>query len=90
MNSDDTQTTSRTDWKALATMTDDEIDYSDIPPLSDAFFERSKRFAPTNAVQLDSDVLVWFKAQSIQYKSLINTVLRKYMELQLEAEQLSG
>ena len=71
-------------------MTDDGIDYSDIPPLTDSFFERAKRFVPVNAIQLDSDVLVWFQAQNKQYQTLINTVLRKYMEVQLEAEQLSG
>ena len=71
-------------------MTDDEIDYSDIPPLTDSFFERAKRFVPADAVQLDSDVLMWFKAQSKEYQMLINTVLRKYMEVQLQVKQLSN
>ena len=34
------------DWKALEAMTDDEIDYSDIPPLTDAFFERAQLWQP--------------------------------------------
>ena len=31
---------SGTDWQKLKTMTDDEIDYSDIPPLGEDFFNR--------------------------------------------------
>lgn len=37
MSDSDTKRTSRTDWDRLAKMTDEEIDYSDIPPLTDAF-----------------------------------------------------
>ncbi len=36
------KTTSETDWETLALMTDDKIDYSDIPPMPDAFFRRAK------------------------------------------------
>jgi len=42
-----TKKTSRTDWKRLASMKDDEIDYSDIPPLTDAFFDRAVLRSPT-------------------------------------------
>lgn len=38
MNVNDLNNTSRTDWAALEAMTDEDIDYSDIPPLSDEFF----------------------------------------------------
>ena len=33
-----TKTKSETDWEYLENMSDEEIDYSDIPPLSDDFF----------------------------------------------------
>lgn len=33
---------SETDWKSLASMADGEIDYSDLPPLPDSFFEHAK------------------------------------------------
>src|SRR6185295_7173292 len=33
---------SRTDWKRVDEMTDEEIDTSDIPPQGDAFFARAK------------------------------------------------
>jgi hypothetical protein len=37
-----------TDWERLETMTDEEIDYSDIPPLSNVFFQRVKLYVPEN------------------------------------------
>ncbi len=35
-----------TDWQKLETMTDEEIDYSDIPPLDDDFFARATLWLP--------------------------------------------
>jgi uncharacterized protein (DUF4415 family) len=84
MNSKDLKSTSQTDWAALAAMTDEDIDYSDIPPLTEKFFERATlRIPATQAhrlIQLDPDVLQWFQAQDGEYKSLINTVLRRHIE----------
>lgn len=37
---------SETDWGRIDRMTDDEIDTSDIPPLTDAFFERARKVLP--------------------------------------------
>lgn len=37
---------SETDWDRIDRMTDDEIDTSDIPPLTDAFFERARKVLP--------------------------------------------
>ena len=48
------------------------------------FFERSTLRIPVdqaqNLVQLDPDVKQWFQNQGDQYKSLINSVLRQYIE----------
>ena len=33
---------SRTDWSRIDAMTDDDIDTSDIPPLTDEFFAKAK------------------------------------------------
>src|SRR5437867_13132522 len=81
MSANDMKRTSRTDWDRLDKMTDEEIDYSDIPPLTDEFFAHAKLVLP-NAVELDPDILVWFKKQGRDYSVLINQVLRQYMELQ--------
>ena len=75
--------TSETDWEALARMSDDEIDYSDIPPLDAAFFERAELRIPAKQahafVQLDPDVLAWFKAKGPTYRAIVNDALRSYI-----------
>jgi uncharacterized protein (DUF4415 family) len=65
-------------------MSDEGIDYSDIPPLTDEFFEKAVLRVPAeqarNLVQLDPDVMTWFQSQSEEYKTLINSVLRRHIE----------
>lgn len=84
MNGNDSNNTSRTDWKALEAMTDDEIDYSEIPPLTDDFFEQATLRIPVQQahclIQLDAEVAEWYQTQAADYKSLIHSVLRRYME----------
>jgi uncharacterized protein (DUF4415 family) len=84
MNDKDLSSISGTNWAALEAMQDEDIDYSDIPPLTDEFFERATlRIPPTQAhrlVQIDADVLQWFQAQGGEYKVLINSVLRRHVE----------
>lgn len=64
-------------------MEDDGIDYSDVPPLTDAFFETATLRIPVSQaqrlVQIESDVLKWFQAQDREYGALINAVLRQYI-----------
>ncbi|MBW4454088.1 MAG: BrnA antitoxin family protein [Nostoc indistinguendum CM1-VF10] len=59
-------------------MSDDDIDYSDIPPLNDEFFEKAILRLPAtqarNLIQIDPDVIAWFQSQSVEYKTLINSV----------------
>ncbi len=68
MSVNDSSNTSRTDWAALEAMTDEEIDYSDIPPLTDKFFENAMLRVPAdqadNLIQLDPEVMAWFRASS--------------------------
>ncbi|MFM2304817.1 MAG: hypothetical protein RLZZ135_2229 [Cyanobacteriota bacterium] len=84
MSKKDLNSTSRTNWAALESRSEENIDYSDIPPLTDDFFEQATLRIPAgqahNLVQLDPDVNQWFQAQGEQYKTLINDVLRQYME----------
>ncbi len=62
MNKNDSNNTSRTNWQALAQMSDDSIDYSDIPPLTDEFFDRAILRIPAaqaqNLIHLDPDVKI--------------------------------
>ncbi len=84
MSRNDLNSTSRTNWEALESRSEENIDYSDILPLTDDFFERATFRIPVdqahNLVQLDPDVKQWFEAQGEQYKTLINSVLRQYIE----------
>ncbi len=81
---------SRTDWAKLESMTDEEIDYSDIPPLDDEFFAKGELRLPTTkpliSIRVDPDVLAWFKSQGSGYQTRMNAVLRMYMEAQLRRE----
>jgi uncharacterized protein (DUF4415 family) len=84
MNVNDSNNTSRTDWAALAAMSDEEIDYSEIPPLTEDFFENATLRIPANQapnlVQLDKEVMEWYQSQQPDYKTLIHSVLRRHME----------
>ncbi len=75
---------SKTDWEGLKAMTDSEIDYSDIPPLPDTFFKRAKVWRPqpkvTVTVNMDADILDWFKAETEDWEAEIQTALRLYVE----------
>lgn len=84
MSTNDLNNTLRTNWAALEAMTDEEIDYSDIPPLTEEFFEKATLRVPATQaqrfVQLEPDVMAWFQSQGVEYKTLINSVLRRYIE----------
>ncbi len=84
MSRNDLSSTSRTNWAALESRSEENIDYSDIPPLTDEFFARATLRIPAdqadNLVQLDPDVKQWFEAQGEQYKTLINSILRQHIE----------
>ena len=68
----------------LAAMPDDNIDYSDIPEVSDlSGFEVGKFYRPvkeTVTIRLDSDVLSWLKQGGKGYQSRLNALLRKEMK----------
>ncbi len=75
---------SETDWKALSVMDDNEIDYSDIPELPDSFFRRAKAWRPSSkiavTVELDKDLLEWFKSEGEDWKTRMQIALRLYAE----------
>jgi uncharacterized protein (DUF4415 family) len=67
-------------------MKDDEIDYSDAPPLTDAFFERALLRIPVAEAQdwikLDPEIVSWFRQRGDGYKDRILAVLRDHMRAQ--------
>lgn len=76
----------KSDLKRLDRMKDAEIDYSDIPPLTDEFFHKAAQVWPPTkqqlTIRLDADVLAWLKAQGRGYQTRINRILRAAMESQ--------
>ncbi len=75
---------SRTDWKRVKAMKDQEIDFSDIPPLDREFFKKAVVWPGTKkqiTLRLDPDIIEFFKKQGKGYQSTINAVLRKYVEI---------
>jgi uncharacterized protein (DUF4415 family) len=77
--------------KALAARPDSEIDYSDIPPLTEKFWQNAVRnpfYKPTKTsttVRIDSDVLHWLRNQGKGYQSRINAILRREMLTELKS-----
>ncbi|KQP36866.1 BrnA antitoxin family protein [Methylobacterium sp. Leaf100] len=75
----------RAELEALAATPDSEIDYSDIPPLTEAFFANAQRnpfYRPIKAqvtVRLDADVLAWLKTGGRGYQTKLNAILRRAM-----------
>ena len=84
LNSGSPNNSSGTDWDWLANTDDDEIDYSEIPPLEEAFFRnaqlRLRSGDKTFTVRVDADVLAWFKAQQSGFEQSINAALRSYAD----------
>jgi len=83
----------KVELKSLSELPDSEIDYSDIPPLDDAFWKKAVRnpfYRPTKTpttVRLDSDVLMWFKSQGKGYQTRINDILRLVMLRSLNSNE---
>ncbi|HEX8130899.1 MAG TPA: BrnA antitoxin family protein [Pyrinomonadaceae bacterium] len=68
-------------------MTDEEIDTSDIPPLDEAFFADAKLRVSEKVpitINVDADVLEWFRAQGQEFQQRINAALRIYAEAHKE------
>jgi len=70
---------------AIAAMPDGEIDFSDIPRLSESFWKRAVRnpfYRPVKkqvTVRLDSDVIAWLRRRGKGYQTRLNYLLRAAM-----------
>jgi uncharacterized protein (DUF4415 family) len=94
MNSEATLNKSQTDWERLETMTDEEIDFSDIPPLTESQLRAMRPTAELIpelvqatkqriTIRLDSNIIQFFRQKAADadtnYQTLINAVLRDFM-----------
>ncbi len=88
MNKRSTSKASKTDWKRVDALRDDDIDLSDNPEVTPEMFakaivRRGLISAPPKeqvTLRLDIDVLKWFRSQGKGYQTQINALLRAYME----------
>ena len=79
---------SRTDWKRVDALKDEDIDLSDVPEVSPEMFARAivrRGLKPVArkaqlTLRVDSDVLDWFRRQGQGYQTKINALLRAYMD----------
>jgi uncharacterized protein (DUF4415 family) len=79
---------SKTDWKRVDALRDEEIELSDNPEVAPEMFakaivRRALVAAPPKeqvTLRLDVDVLQWFKSKGKGYQTQINALLRAYME----------
>ena len=85
MSAQNSKRQSRTDWKRIDALRDEEIDLSDSPELGADFFANAIIWpGPKKQItlRLDPDVLKFFRKHGRGYQTTINAVLRKYMEAQ--------
>ena len=70
--------------EAVASMPDEQIDYSDAPHLTDAVWVKAAANVPRTKKQItlriDAEVLEFFRHTGPRYQSRMNAVLRSYVE----------
>jgi len=80
----------REEIAALAARPDSEIDFSDIPPLTEEFFQNAVRgrfYRPvktSTTVRVDADVLHWLRSKGKGYQTRLNAILRMAMVEELK------
>ena len=79
--------------KQIAEIKDENIDFSDIPELTDEWFARAVRgkfYRPVKeivSIRLDKDVLAFYRSQGAGYQTRINDTLRAAMQAALSAKR---
>ena len=80
---------SRTDWKRLAELTDEEIEAS-IDHEEEGEFDWSTVYVGIPGlknqltIRFDADIIEWFKSQGPGYQTRMNAVLRSYVDAHRE------
>lgn len=77
----------------LAGISEEQIDYSDIPATTESDWEgaeRGKFYRPVKmqmTARIDADVLAWLKSQGKGYQGRMNAILREAMLRDFKGEQ---
>ena len=89
MKESNMNSSSRTNWERVDALTDEDIDTSDSPPLSEEFFAKAKWLMPGEnmtrhtikvELELDPKILAWFQSQGQDYERRMLAALRLYAE----------
>lgn len=84
MNENIMSNISKTDWSRIDGMKDEDIDTSDIPPLSEQFWAKAKLRMPkppiTVEVEVDTETLAWFQAQGETAQQQMSVALKIYAQ----------
>jgi uncharacterized protein (DUF4415 family) len=74
------------DWDRLDGVKDEDIDYSDIPEITDFSqfrpWEQRQMFKPVKVAvtcKLDADIVAWLKQGGKGYQTRLNSILRQVM-----------
>jgi uncharacterized protein (DUF4415 family) len=70
---------SKTDWNRIDEMKDEDIDTSDIPPLSEYFWAKAQLRMPnpsvTVEVEVDPETFAWFQSQGGTAQQQMSAIL---------------
>lgn len=84
MNENDMNKATKTNLERLDAMSDDMIDTSDIPPLTDNFFASAKWRMPKPTVkvtvEIEPEVVEWFKTRGDDWELYLAAALRIYAQ----------
>jgi uncharacterized protein (DUF4415 family) len=84
MSANDMNKPTKTNLERFDAMTDEMIDTSDIPPLTEEFFATAKWRMPKPkvkvTVEIEPEVMEWFKAQGENYQRYLSAALRIYAQ----------
>lgn len=80
----------KTNLELLDAMTDEMIDTTDVPPLTEKFFKTAKWRRPQSTVkvtvEVEPEVIEWFKAQGENYERYLAAALRIYAQAHVVPE----
>jgi uncharacterized protein (DUF4415 family) len=84
MNKNIMNNISKTDWNRIDEMKDEDIDTSDIPPLSEDFWAKAQLRMPnpsvTVEVEVDPETFAWFQAQGRTAQQQMSVALKIYAQ----------
>ena len=68
----------------LANLSDEEIDYSDIPELNEDFWANARPVSPADqdkiSVEIDRDVVEYFREGGPGYQARMTAILRSFVD----------